>query len=278
MAGLSDRCDLVGVDVEEADITDGDAVLALLEKNHREIVIHAAAYTDVDDSESNQALAMAVNGDGTRNVARACRATGARLIYYSTDYVFDGNKGSPYTEEDSPNPLNAYGRSKLAGERAVREELDDYVILRIAWLYGRHGRDFVKTMLSQGQAQLELHQSGEDAPPLRVVADQVGNPTWTVDVVAQTARIMDGDLRGTYHATAEGEVSWYDLARDVFDTMSMPVRITGCSTEEYLRAAVRPWRSSLENKALNKVGMNVMRDYRQALKEYLEQYARELLI
>jgi dTDP-4-dehydrorhamnose reductase len=169
-----------------------------------------------------------------------------------------------------------YGRSKLAGEEAVRELLDDYAILRIAWVYGFHGKNFVKTMIKSGKQQLDARTKGEPVLPLRVVNDQVGNPTWTKEIVRQTAKMLDHDLRGTFHATSEGETSWYDFARQIFEILKMQVDLQPCATAEYPRPAPRPVRSSLENVRVNEAGCNVMRDYRTALEEFLGRHGQEL--
>lgn len=277
MAGLAEQFELTGVDVEELDVRESAAVDALLVKVRPEVVINAAACTDVDGCETNQELAMAVNGDGSRNVARACKKVGARLVYYSTDYVFDGTKKSPYVEEDKTDPVNFYGQSKLAGEEAIRQELEDHVILRISWLYGGHGNNFVKTMLRLGKAKLKLQEAGQKSQPLMVVSDQIGNPTWTVDVVAQTSAILKSDIRGTYHATCEGETSWFGFAGDIFEIMSMPVEVKDCTSGEYLTAAVRPKLSALENRGLKLADLNVMRNYKDALKTFLGGVPKEWL-
>jgi len=243
-----------------------------------QFVIHAAAYTDVDGSESNYELAMSINDAGSRNVAIACREIGAGMIYYSTDYVFAGEKVSPYLESDTPDPKTVYGQSKLAGEEAVTEMLENFAIVRIAWLYGRHGWNFVRTMLKLGRQQVEAGRSGKEVTPLKVVDDQVGNPTWTVEVVRQTAEIMKHHLRGVFHATSEGETSWYGFARDIFSLMGMPVTLVPCTTEQMPRPAPRPARSSLENARLKAAGRNLMRPYNDALAEFLELYGRELMV
>lgn len=265
-----------GVDLPEVDITDLNQVLSTVRRLRPDVVIHAAAYTDVDGCETDSETAFSVNRDGTWNVAQACAELGTRLIYYSTDYVFDGTKPTPYIETDLPNPRSVYGRSKLAGEEAVWELLEDYAILRIAWVYGLHGKNFVKTMIMLGKQQLAERKAGRPVSPLKVVNDQMGNPTWTEEIVRQTAKVLDHDLLGTFHATSEGETSWYDFARRVFEILMMDVDIQPCITAEYPRPAPRPARSSLENACLKEVGCNVMRDYQTALEEFLRRYGQEL--
>ncbi len=219
---------------------------------------------------------MAVNSEGTRNVARACAKIGARMIYYSTDYVFDGEKASAYVEDDIPAPGTVYGQSKLVGERAVQEQVDNHLILRIAWVYGRQGQNFVKTMIRLGQQQLEKSSRREKAAPLRVVDDQFGNPTWTIEICRQTSALLETDLKGVYHSTSEGEVSWYRFSQDIFESLGMEIDVQPCTTEEFPRPAPRPGRSSLENVRLKTAGLNRMRGYHEALTEFLERYGKEL--
>ncbi|MGD8922157.1 MAG: dTDP-4-dehydrorhamnose reductase [Candidatus Zixiibacteriota bacterium] len=269
MEGLSASFDITGVDIDMLDITDKSAVMEFIEKLQPDIVIHAAAYTNVDGCETNAELAMGVNRDGTSNVAEACRNIGAYMIYYSTDYVFDGQADAPYVETDSPNPQTVYGRSKLAGEEAVRKMLDDYAILRIAWVYGKSGKNFVKTMVRLAQIQQETKRRGETVKPLTVVDDQIGNPTWTMDIVRQTQTVIDRRLKGLYHSTSEGQCSWYRFASDIFEIVGFDVDLQACSTAEFPRPAKRPAMSVLENRRLNEADANVMRHYRMALEEFL---------
>jgi len=261
----------------EVDITDLSQVFKAVQEVRPDAVIHAAAYTDVDGCESDSETAFSVNRDGTWNVAQACAEMGCRLIYYSTDYVFDGTKTSPYVETDVPNPKTVYGKSKLAGEEAILESLDDFAILRIAWVYGRQGKNFVKTMIRLGRQQLADRQLGKSVVPLKVVNDQIGNPTWTEEIVRQTATVLEHDLQGVFHATSEGVASWYDFARQIFEIMHMEIDIQPCTTAEFPRPAPRPAHSALENGRLKKAGLNMMRDYRIALEEFLGRYGQELM-
>jgi dTDP-4-dehydrorhamnose reductase len=273
---LSDKCEVVGFDLPESDICNEQAVRDTVKREQPDVIIHAAAFTDVDGCESDRDLAMAVNAGGTRNLAMACAEVGARMIYYSTDYVFDGTKPEAYVESDHPNPKTVYGQSKLAGEQAVAELVDDHLILRIAWVYGRTGHNFVKTMIRLGRSQREQLDCGEQATPLKVVDDQFGNPTWTRDIARQTAALIDADIRGVAHATAEGETSWFGFAEDIFRLMAMPMKLVPCTTEEFPRPAPRPVRSSLENGRLKAAGLNLMRDNRDALEQFIRTESREL--
>lgn len=268
---------VVGVDIEECDIRDREQVLKTVSEAAPRVALHAAAYTDVDACESNPNLAMAVNGDGAGHVALACREVGARMVYFSTDYVFDGALDRPYTEDDPTNPRTVYGQSKLAGEEAVRTALDDYVILRIAWLYGRHGRNFVKTMIDLGRRQTQARGERQPWSPLRVVNNQFGTPCWTEDIARQTRAVLSEHVTGLFHATSEGETSWYEFARELFASLGWDVAVEPCLTAEFPRPAVRPRRSTLENARLKSAGLNVMPDWRSSLTLFLNEYREELI-
>lgn len=266
---LSGSYEVTGVDIEEVDIRDDSRVSHLLQTVRPDIVLHAAAFTNVDACETDRATATAVNVDGTYNIARSCRDIGARLIYYSTDYVFAGDKDSPYVETDPTDPRTVYGMTKLEGEQKVAEVVENHAVLRIAWLYGAHGKNFVKTMVRLGEQQMLAQSRGDEIQPLKVVDDQRGNPTWTVEVALQTAKIIESNLTGVMHCTAEGETSWYGFARTLFEQLRMDVSLRPCATREFPRPAPRPARSSLENQRLKESGHNIMREYKAALAAFL---------
>ncbi len=267
-----------GIDIQDCDITVAPDIHRAITEIRPRVVLHTAAFTDVDGCESDSENAMRVNAEGAGNVAVACRSVGALMVYYSTDYVFDGNKDRPYTESDRTDPQTVYGQSKLQGERAVRAALDEYIILRIAWVYGRHGRNFVKTIIGLGKKQIETVASGGELPDsLKVVDDQVGNPCWTMEIARQTQAVVLSGLRGLFHATSEGETTWYGLARVVFETLGLDVNIVPCTSDEYVRPATRPKCSTLENDRLKTAGLNVMRPWREALESFLHENGRELL-
>ncbi len=279
LEGLSSDYRVDGIDIDDLDLTDAGGVFEYFRETRPKMVVHAAAYTDVDGCESNVGQAMTVNGTATRQIALACRDIGAKMIYYSTDYVFDGagRDGRGYVEEDRPDPQTVYGRSKLAGEKAIAGVLEDFVVLRIAWTYGATGSNFVKTMVRLGKTQIKQKELGEVPKPLQVVDDQIGNPTWTVEVVRQTQRVIRERVRGLCHATSEGSCSWYEFARDVFEELSMDVDVEPCSTDQYPRPAPRPKWSVLENARLKAQDSNVMRDYRVALREFISMHGDRLL-
>lgn len=272
MIALESEHEVIGCDVEEVDIVQKDMVTEFITTMTPEVVLHAAAYTNVDVCEAEIDKAMAVNGDGTRNVAETCRHIDARMIYFSTDYVFDGSKEGDYVEDDKPNPQTVYGRSKLAGEEAVVNVMEDYAIVRIAWLYGMHGHNFVKTMIREGYKQIDGTRG-----QLRVVDDRRGNPTWTGQVAAQVRPLLDSAHKGIFHATATGSASWYEIAQRVFQTLDMCVDMAPCSADEYPRPAPRPRNSCLVNSRLQKAGIDQMREWGVALEDFLTSNSKRLL-
>lgn len=211
------------------------------------VVIHAAAYTNVEQAEQEPDVARSVNADGTERVARAASKIGARLIYLSTDYVFDGQKRTPYVETDPTNPLNAYGRSKLEGEHRALAYCSNTLIIRTAWLYGLHGNNFVKTIMQRAVEQKEL----------RVVADQRGCPTHAGDLAAAIAQVVKIDLGGIAHATGDGSCTWHEFASKIVALMGVPIAVRPITTEEARRAAIRPIYTVLANRTLAKFGVTM---------------------
>lgn len=251
-----------GITRAELDITDAAAVGAAVGAHRPEVVVNCAAWTAVDDAESAQDAALAVNGHGAGNVAAACRAAGARLVHLSTDYVFPGDARRPYAEDDATGPRTAYGRSKLAGEQAVREMLPAAgYVLRTAWLYGVHGRNFVSTMI-----RLE-----RERPVVDVVDDQCGQPTWTADVAAKIIELGGPQVpAGIYHATSSGQVTWCGLAREVFALLGAdPARVRPVSTSAFPRPAPRPAYSVLSHAGWARAGLAPIGDWRHSLAQAL---------
>ena len=243
----------------EFDVLKADVENQILEAE-AEVVIHTAAYTDVDQAEQEPDKAMAINAEGTERVARAAAKTGARLIYLSTDYVFDGKKGAPYEETDDPNPLNVYGRSKLEGERRALACCPNTLVLRTAWMYSAHGKNFVKTVM-----QLALAQ-----PELRVVADQRGCPTHAGDLAEAMARILSSDLRGVVHATGAGNCTWHEFACAIVSLMGVSVTVHPITTAEAKRAAPRPPYAVLSNRVLAKRGI-VLPHWKDSLTRFMKE-------
>ena len=216
------------------------------------------------------------NLEGPRNLAQGSARFNCKVVHISSDYVFDGNADRPYAEDDQTDPQRVYGQSKLAGEQAVQGVLDDCVILRIAWLYGRHGRNFLKTMIKLGFQQRHDLRGGREIAPLKVVDDQFGAPCWTMDIVRQTRAVLSGQLTGLFHATSEGETSWYGFTQAIFATMNLDVVVEPCTSDEFPRPAPRPRRSTLTNQRLNEAGLNIMPDWKTSLESFLHDHGKEL--
>jgi dTDP-4-dehydrorhamnose reductase/4-ketoreductase len=263
--------DVTGLDHARLDITSLKSVEEALAAHRPDLVVNCAAYTAVDDAETDERTALRINGDGPRLLARACAATGARLLHVSTDYVFSGDaRTDPYPENHPTAPRTAYGRTKLAGEQAVLAELPGAsAIVRTAWLYGVHGRNFVRTMLG-----LESSRDTVD-----VVDDQRGQPTWSADVaerLADLGPLIGPGLHGVFHATSAGEATWYDLARAVFDGVGAdPDRVRPTSSAAYPRPAPRPAYSVLAHDRWQEASLPPPRDWRDALHEALPLIRKE---
>lgn len=248
-------------DLPEWDITKAGELEAKMLAEKPDLVIHCAAMTNVDGCESDRETAFLLNGTGSDNVARACKACSARLLAISTDYVFGGDAKRSWSESDDPAPRTVYGASKLAGERAVLQTLPDAVVLRIAWLYGAGGPSFVHTMARLGR---------QDGAPLKVVNDQHGNPT-SAKTVARAVKFLIGrpDIKGIVHCTCEGRCSWYEFAAEIFARLGLPRRIEPCTSAEFPRPAPRPSDSSLEKRVLNSHGYRTA-GWKSALAEFID--------
>ena len=255
-------CELVIADLPEADITDPAGFDAFLAKASPDAVIHCAAMTAVDKCETETDLAYRLNAFGTANVAAACHRHHVRLIAISTDYVFEGDADRPYSEFDRPNGGNTvYGKSKFAGEEAIRNHCPDHVICRISWLYGSGGPSFVHAMMKL---------SDGTRPELKVVADQHGNPTSTTAVARQLRNILEcRELVGTFHLTCEGEATWAEFAAEIFRLAGKTQKIIPCTTDEFPRPAPRPKNSRLEKRMLRLAGLPPMPDWHEALAEFM---------
>lgn len=249
------------------DICDRHSVERKIEALRPAAVLHCAAWTDVDACEKDPERAVAVNTNGARNVATVCARTETWMVYFSTDYVFDGLGPRPYREDDVATPVNVYGRSKLTGEEAVAAAGCPWTVIRTAWLYGRPGRNFVRSIVEAARSRMN-NRTGE---PLRVVSDQIGNPTWVDDLAHQVRVILAHDLFGRYHAAAHDHCSRYDLARAVIQELALPVAVEPCRSAESGRRAPRPAFSALDNAALKKAGHDVMRPYAESIGSFLKQ-------
>jgi len=246
--------------VNKIDITDLEAVKELFYWLTPHFVIHAAAYTDVDGCEKDADKAYKVNALGTRNIALACQKLDIPVLYVSTDFVFRGDKETPYDEFDVPAPMNIYGKSKLAGENYLKSFLSRYFIVRSSWLYGRWGKNFVTTVLKLAR----------EKSVLKVVDDQVGSPTYTKDLSQQIKRLVATELYGTYHITNSGRCSWYEFAQEILKLAGIKgVKVTPITSEELARPAPRPKFSVLENYCLRLSLGNGMREWKEALRDFL---------
>ncbi len=249
--------DLPAVDITR--LASADAAVAAFRPD---AVVHCAAMTAVDACESEPDKAFAVNAAGSANIAAACRRHGARLIAVSTDYVFRGDLGRPYHEWDAPAPCTAYGASKLAGEEAVRAHCPDHAIVRTAWLYGSGGPSFYHAMLKLGS------QAGD---PLKVVDDQVGNPTSTDALAGFIGLLLENPLCGTFHASCEGETTWFGFAREIFWLKGLTRGLVPCTTAEFPRPAPRPANSRLEKRAMRLHGLPPMPHWKDALAQFVQE-------
>jgi dTDP-4-dehydrorhamnose reductase len=253
---LGDRA--CGVDIDDIDITSMDSVLRVVGNLKPQVIINCAAYTDVDGCETNIEKAMEVNGEGVGYLAFASREAGALLVQISTDYVFDGGKGTPYREDDPPGPLSVYGESKLAGELNAAFT-PDHLIVRTQWLYGLHGKNFVETMLRLGAEKNEL----------AVVDDQIGSPTWTVDLARAIIALLDKGCRGIYHVANADYCSWNSFAAAIFEEAGLNVTVAPMSTEALNRPAQRPLYSTLDCGKLTAETGFKPQPWRDALRQYL---------
>ena len=265
-SGMEDGTAVCAMPYVQLDITDREAVEKVLSEAAPDAVIHCAAWTAVDAAEEaeNVPRVRTINADGTRNIAAACKSLDCRMMYISTDYVFDGQGTEPWKPDCTAYaPLNVYGQTKLEGELAVREALEKYFIVRIAWVFGRNGRNFVKTMLNVGRT----HGS------VRVVNDQIGTPTYTYDLARLLVDMIETEKYGCYHATNEGGyISWYDFCREIYRQAGLKTEVIPVTTAEYgLSRAARPFNSRLDKTKLVENGFTPLPDWRDALERYLRQ-------
>ena len=251
----------IGVDVEEMDITDAEACRRVIKASGADAVIHCAAYTAVDAAEDNVELCRRINGEGTRNVAQACKEADVKLMYISTDYVFDGQGTRPWEPDDERHPLNVYGQTKYEGELAVEELSDKYFIARIAWVFGVAGKNFIKTML----------RLGKERGAVSVVDDQVGSPTYTYDLARLLVDMIQTDKYGRYHATNEGLCSWYEFAKEIFRQAGMDVPVTPVSSSEFPAKATRPSNSRMSKEKLSDNGFERLPAWQDALGRFLKE-------
>ena len=258
------RYDRVAIGSDDLDIRHKAATIEFVRELKPKIVLNPAAWTDVDGCQNDPKKAFAINTDGAANVATACKEAGARLLHYSTDYVFDGRKETPYVESDPTEPVNVYGHSKLEGEKQVLEILPDAAVIRVAWLYNDSRKSFVMRLIERARQ----YPSKKEA--VKMITDQIGTPTWNEEVVRQTELIINNNLRGIIHCTAEGACSRYDQAALLFSLLKLDIPITKCLRKDYPDRAPRPAYTPLSNGVLDKAGCNIMKDYGAALRDFLK--------
>jgi len=256
-----DQHDLIPFTLEDLDITDFSSVVKKIEEVGPEIVVNCAAYTDVDGCESNKALAYQVNAVGPQNLAIACEMAGAALLQVSTDFIFDGSKGSPYQEFDLPNPLSVYGLSKLAGEKYVSSLTNRYYIVRTAWLYGQSGNNFVKSIL----------KIAGEKEKLQIVDDQIGSPTFTYDLAERIADIITSKGYGIYHVVNGGQCSWYDFGKKILEIAGLEREVEPISSNDLDRPAKRPKYSVLDDLSLRLRGFSSLRSWEAGLVAYFKE-------
>lgn len=252
----------VGVDVEEMDITDAQAVDRVITDAKVDAVIHCAAYTAVDAAEDNVEICRRVNADGTEYIAKVCRKLDIKMVYISTDYVFDGEGERPWEPDDERHPLNIYGQTKYEGELAVEQNLEKYFIVRIAWVFGVNGKNFIKTML----------RLGEERGAVSVVNDQIGSPTYTEDLAVLLVDMVQTEKYGRYHATNEGLCSWYEFACEIFRQAGMDqVKVTPVDSNAFPAKAKRPHNSRMSKDKLEANGFHRLPAWQDALGRYLKE-------
>src|SRR5690554_3315345 len=257
--------EVTGYDFTQIDITSKDNTLSLVSRIKPDIIINCSAFTAVDDCESKVNEAFAVNATGPQNLALAAQQNGSLLVHISTDYVFDGEKESPYTENDICNPKSVYGKSKLEGEQRIQSICKKHQIFRIAWLYGTKGKNFVKSIRNAALVKSKQNET------LRVVNDQIGTPTYTVEVCHQILNTINHPLYGVFHCTCEGFCSWYDFASVIIRASDIRVNLEPCTTEEFPRPAPRPHNSVLENSRLKKHGINITSCWEKGFEKFLNE-------
>ena len=253
----------VGIDIEDLDITDAAATKKVIEdinnKAKLDAIIHCAAYTAVDAAEDNEALVTKINAEGTKNIAEVAKTLDVAMMYISTDYVFDGEGKRPWEPDDKRAPLNVYGMAKYKGELYVEELVKKYFIVRISWVFGLHGNNFIKTML----------RLGKERGAVSVVNDQIGSPTYTPDLSRLLADMIVTDKYGRYHATNEGLCSWYDFAVEIFKQANLDVAVTPVSSDAFPVKAKRPHNSRMDKSKLTENGFKLLPTWQDALGRYL---------
>lgn len=251
----------VGVDREEMDLMNNNMIQNFIMNLKPEAIIHCAAYTAVDQAEEEVEICYQINAEAVKVMAECAKTLDIPMIYISTDYVFDGTKASEYVETDIPNPINVYGASKLKGEQYVQQLLEKFYIVRISWVFGINGNNFIKTMQRLGNEHDELN----------IIHDQVGSPTYTADLASLLVDMIETNRYGIYHATNEGYCSWYDFAAEIFKQSQLDVTLHPITTDQYKTKAKRPLNSQMSKQKLSDYGFHRLPTWQEALKNYLNQ-------
>lgn len=264
--GLQLGLNMVGIGSKDLDITNKEAVSQYINKVRPDAIIHCAAFTAVDKAEDDKDTCQHVNVNGTNNLAEMAKEINAKFMYISTDYVFSGEGEMPFKEIDEPSPMGHYGRTKLDGEEVVKQLLDNWFIVRISWVFGINGNNFVKTMLRLAEIRNELN----------VVGDQFGSPTYTSDLAKLLIDMIQTDKYGIYHASNEGFCSWADFAQEIFKLANIQVKVNSITTEEYPTRAVRPKNSRMSKQKLIDNGFNPLPRWQDAVERYLKELTQEV--
>ncbi len=251
---------IIGIDIDDLDITDSNAVREFMSLCKPNVIIHCAAYTAVDQAQDSKEVCMNVNVNGTRNLVNAAENHDAKIVYVSTDYVFDGKKSGSYDVTDLPNPISVYGESKFLGELET-QEYQKHFIVRISWAFGKNGSNFVKTMLKLGREKEFIN----------VVSDQIGSPTYTYDLSHLLVDMIETEKYGTYHASNEGMCTWFDFAKEIFNIARIDIDVNPILTEQYITKAKRPMNSLMNKNKLDELGFSRLPNWKDALVRYLKE-------
>lgn len=250
----------IGVDRNEMDLTNPSQIKSCIYKYLPQAIIHCGAYTAVDLAQGNEHICTEINSNSVKELSLCAKDMDIPLIYISTDYVFDGTKEGIYNEEDIPNPINVYGKTKYKGEVYIREILEKYYIIRISWVFGKNGKNFIDTMLKLSKEKNEIN----------VINDQIGSPTYTADLAPLIIDMLETDKYGTYHVTNEGFCTWYEFAKEIFAIKDIDIKINPIKTSDYPTKAQRPLNSRLSKEKLIKMGFKPLRSWKLAIKDYLD--------
>ncbi|MEC1719105.1 dTDP-4-dehydrorhamnose reductase [Schinkia azotoformans] len=264
--GINLGLNMVGIGSKDLDITNRVEVIDYVKEMNPDAIIHCAAYTAVDKAEDDRDASWNVNVEGTKNLAQATKDIDAKFMYISTDYVFNGEGESPFKETDTPNPIGYYGLTKYEGEQLVQRLLDNWFIVRISWVFGINGNNFVKTMLKLAESRNELN----------VVGDQIGSPTYTFDLARLLIYMIQTDKYGIYHASNEGFCSWAEFAEEIFRQANVDIKVNSITTEEYPTRAVRPKNSRMSKQKLVDNGFAPLPVWQDAVKRYLKEIPQEV--